>query len=169
MRHNLFLLLIFLTAHSVILTHFSHVTFNAAHKYLGFTTEVLRTEKMINDIACHPLPALFYKGGRLQYLWQQFNGTDHSETDGNYFSYSHFAKSPVSMSSKTLAVLLSTVWSNFLFVIPSSLNRLVSSLPVVFGTNSSKRNETCDVAELDLGFSTEHKIVPFWCAVLEAL
>lgn len=46
----------------VILTRFSRVTFNAAHKYLGLTTELLRTEKLINDIAFHPLPSSFYEG-----------------------------------------------------------------------------------------------------------
>ena len=61
------------------------MTFNAAHKYLGLTTEVLRTEKAINEIACHPLPASFYEGGGLQYLRQRFDdvtiqGTD-SESD----------------------------------------------------------------------------------------
>ena len=59
----------------VILTRFSRVTFNAAHKYLGLTTEVLRTEKAINDIACHPLPASFYEGGGLQQLRQRFDGS----------------------------------------------------------------------------------------------
>lgn len=58
---------------SVILTRFSRVTFNAAHRYLGLTTEVLRTEKAINEIACHPLPASFYEGGGLQYLRQRFD------------------------------------------------------------------------------------------------
>lgn len=72
----------------VILTRFSRVTFSAAHKYLGLTTEVLRTEKAINEIACHPLPTSFYEGGGLQYLRQRFDdvmiqGTD-SESD--YFS-----------------------------------------------------------------------------------
>ncbi|KAG6332336.1 hypothetical protein ID866_6754 [Astraeus odoratus] len=69
----------------VILTRFSRVTFSAAHKYLGLTTEVLRTEKAINEIACHPLPASFYEGGGLQHLRQRFDdvaiqGTD-SESD----------------------------------------------------------------------------------------
>ncbi|KAI6048040.1 hypothetical protein EDC04DRAFT_2864170 [Pisolithus marmoratus] len=82
----------------VILTRFSRVTFSAAHKYLGLTTEVLRTEKAINEIACHPLPASFYEGGGLQYLRQRFDdvaiqGTD-SESD--YFSYT--ASSSVSLS-----------------------------------------------------------------------
>ncbi|KAI6031333.1 hypothetical protein BKA83DRAFT_4198788 [Pisolithus microcarpus] len=82
----------------VILTRFSRVTFSAAHKYLGLTTEVLRTEKAINEIACHPLPASFYEGGGLQYLRQRFDdvaiqGTD-SESD--YFSYT--SSSSVSLS-----------------------------------------------------------------------
>ncbi|KAF8640732.1 hypothetical protein AX17_000383 [Amanita inopinata Kibby_2008] len=74
----------------VILTRFSRVTFNAAHKYLGLTREVLRTEKAINDIACHPLPASFYEGGGLQYLRHRFDGavTSASETENDYFSIS---------------------------------------------------------------------------------
>ncbi|TFK26799.1 hydrolase [Coprinopsis marcescibilis] len=65
----------------VILTRFSRVTFTAAHKYLGLTSEVLRTEKAINDIACHPLPASFYEGGGLQYMRNRFNGTNSSSSD----------------------------------------------------------------------------------------
>jgi lysophospholipid hydrolase len=72
---------------TVILTRFSRVTFNAAHKYLGLTTEVLRTEKAINDIACHPLPASFYEGGGLQYLRQRFDkgGKNPPDAEGEYF------------------------------------------------------------------------------------
>lgn len=57
----------------VILTRFSRVTFYAAHKYLGLTSEVLRTEKAINEIACHPLPPSFYEGNGLQHLRQRFD------------------------------------------------------------------------------------------------
>lgn len=73
---------------AVILTRFSRVTFNAAHRYLGLTTEVLRTEKAINDIACHPLPASFYEGGGLQYLRQRFDGTTTRDSNGenDYFN-----------------------------------------------------------------------------------
>lgn len=72
----------------VILTRFSRATFNAAHKYLGLTSEVLRTEKSINDIACHPLPASFYKSGGLQYLRQRFDGIS-SDTESDYFSHTN--------------------------------------------------------------------------------
>ena len=57
---------------SVILTRFSRVTFNAAHKYLGLTTELLRTEKAINELARHPLPSEFYEGGGMQALRSKF-------------------------------------------------------------------------------------------------
>ncbi|KAF9055952.1 hypothetical protein BJ165DRAFT_1429740 [Panaeolus papilionaceus] len=72
----------------VILTRFSRVTFNAAHKYLGLTREVLRTEKAINDIACHPLPASFYEGGGLQQLRHRFDGTGSttSDSESDYFT-----------------------------------------------------------------------------------
>lgn len=76
---------------TVILTRFSRVTFSAAHKYLGLTTEVLRTEKAINDIACHPLPASFYEGGGLQYLRQRFDSGTVNEpevpVEKDYFNY----------------------------------------------------------------------------------
>ncbi|KAJ2934330.1 hypothetical protein H1R20_g2760, partial [Candolleomyces eurysporus] len=73
----------------VILTRFSRVTFTAAHKYLGLTSEVLRTEKSINDIACYPLPASFYEGGGLQYLRHRFDGTTTpttTDTDSDYLN-----------------------------------------------------------------------------------
>ncbi|TFK77544.1 patatin-domain-containing protein [Pluteus cervinus] len=73
----------------VILTRFSRVTFSAAHKYLGLTTEVLRTEKAINEIACHPLPASFYEGGGVQSLRQRFDGaTSSTDADMDYFTVS---------------------------------------------------------------------------------
>ncbi|KAH0591235.1 hypothetical protein H2248_001327 [Termitomyces sp. 'cryptogamus'] len=78
----------------VILTRFSRVTFHAAHKYLGLTSEVLRTEKAINDIACHPLPASFYQSGGVQYLRQRFDDRS-SESESDYFS---FTNSPTSRS-----------------------------------------------------------------------
>ena len=79
-----------LTHFTVILTRFTRVTFNAAHKYLGLTSEVLRTEKAINDIACHPLPRSFYEGGGLQYLRHRFDeaNTSTSDSDEDYFSAS---------------------------------------------------------------------------------
>lgn len=64
------------------------MTINVAHKYLGLTTEVLRTEKAINEIACHPLPDSFYEGGGLQRLRSKFDryGDDESLPDIDYFS-----------------------------------------------------------------------------------
>ncbi|TEB38634.1 hydrolase [Coprinellus micaceus] len=76
----------------VILTRFFRVTFTAAHKYLGLTSEVLRTEKAINEIACHPLPGSFYEGGGLQYLRHRFDGTGTSpDAEAEYFD---FAQTP---------------------------------------------------------------------------
>ncbi|KAJ7597324.1 hypothetical protein C8J56DRAFT_919757 [Mycena floridula] len=83
----------------VILTRFSRVTFNAAHKYLGLTKEVLRTEKLINDIACHPLPASFYEGGGLQYLRQRFDDPPEPKPESDYFSYTHSPTVPHKASS----------------------------------------------------------------------
>ncbi len=84
----------------VILTRFSRVTFNAAHRYLGLTSEVLRTEKAINDIACHPLPSSFYEGGGLQYLRQRFDGTSTTDNDNDYLNAS---ESSNTLSGKTLS------------------------------------------------------------------
>jgi len=58
------------------------VTFNAAHKYLGLTSEVLRTEKAINDIAIHPLPASFYESGGLEKLRQRFDQSPRTDDTG---------------------------------------------------------------------------------------
>ncbi|KAG8219415.1 hypothetical protein J3R82DRAFT_337 [Butyriboletus roseoflavus] len=91
----------------VILTRFSRVTFNAAHKYLGLTTEVLRTEKAINEIACHPLPDSFYAGGGLHSLRQRFDdvAVQESDSESDYFSHdpspSVFSSSKVNSSAST--------------------------------------------------------------------
>ena len=65
------------------------MTFNAAHKYLGLTTEVLRTDKAINEIACHPLPNSFYEGGGLHSLRQRFDdvAVQESDSESDYFSH----------------------------------------------------------------------------------
>ncbi|KAJ7103059.1 hypothetical protein B0H15DRAFT_810792 [Mycena belliarum] len=72
----------------VIVTRFARVTFNAAHKYLGLTSEILRTELAMNDIACHPLPASFYEGGGLEHLRQRFDGARRPESGDDYFGLS---------------------------------------------------------------------------------
>ncbi|GAA99008.1 uncharacterized protein L969DRAFT_100884 [Mixia osmundae IAM 14324] len=56
----------------VILTRLQRVTFLTSHKYLGLTSEVVRTEKAINALACYPLPRAFYESGGLQHLRQRF-------------------------------------------------------------------------------------------------
>lgn len=84
----------------VILTRFSRVTFNAAHKYLGLTTEVLRTEKAINEIACHPLPDSFYEGGGLHSLRQRFDDVAVQESDSESDYFSHDPSPPVFSSGK---------------------------------------------------------------------
>lgn len=49
---------------------------------------MLRTEKAINEIACHPLPASFYEGGGLQSLRQRFDDVaiQGSDSESEYFS-----------------------------------------------------------------------------------
>jgi lysophospholipid hydrolase len=76
----------------VILTRLQRVTFLAAHKYLGLTKEVIRTEKSINELSRHPLPTSFYELGGMSRLRQRFlpetkivdGGRSESETD--YFA-----------------------------------------------------------------------------------
>ncbi|GAA5909018.1 hypothetical protein JCM6882_004969 [Rhodosporidiobolus microsporus] len=71
----------------VILTRLQRVTFLTAHKYLGLTREVIRTEQAINDLACYPLPDAFWESGGIQRLRARFvpetklNGPDR-EGDG---------------------------------------------------------------------------------------
>lgn len=43
-----------------------------AHKYLGLTREVIRTEKAINELACYPLPDAFWDSGGIARLRQRF-------------------------------------------------------------------------------------------------
>ncbi|BGP47447.1 phosphatidylcholine and lysophosphatidylcholine phospholipase [Rhodotorula kratochvilovae] len=82
----------------VILTRLQRVTFLTAHKYLGLTREVIRTEEAINDLACYPLPSAFWESGGIQRLRARFvpetklngpsfdgNSGDESEND-DYFS-----------------------------------------------------------------------------------
>ncbi|KPV72156.1 uncharacterized protein RHOBADRAFT_39615 [Rhodotorula graminis WP1] len=56
----------------VILTRLQRVTFLTAHKYLGLTREVIRTEQAINDLACYPLPSAFWESGGIQRLRARF-------------------------------------------------------------------------------------------------
>ncbi|GAA6007388.1 hypothetical protein JCM10207_006324 [Rhodosporidiobolus poonsookiae] len=56
----------------VILTRLQRVTFLTAHKYLGLTREVIRTEQAINDLACYPLPSTFWETGGIQRLRARF-------------------------------------------------------------------------------------------------
>ncbi|KAJ7922907.1 hypothetical protein B0H13DRAFT_1982259 [Mycena leptocephala] len=87
----------------VIITRFARVTFAAAHKYLGLTSEILRTELAMNDIACHPLPASFYEGGGLQQLRQRFDGTRRTESSDDYFAFNGSASvmSPIPLTSSS--------------------------------------------------------------------
>ncbi|CEQ42560.1 SPOSA6832_04388 [Sporobolomyces salmonicolor] len=56
----------------VILTRLQRVTLLTAHKYLGLTREVIRTEQAINDLACYPLPPSFWENGGIQRLRARF-------------------------------------------------------------------------------------------------
>nr|ODN85379.1 lysophospholipase NTE1 [Cryptococcus depauperatus CBS 7841] len=56
----------------VVLERFSRVTFMTAHKYLGLTREILRSESSLNALVSHPLPRSFYTGGGMQALRDRF-------------------------------------------------------------------------------------------------
>lgn len=75
----------------VILTRLSRVTFHTAHKYLGLTKEVMRTEKHINELACYPLPSSFYEQGGIERLRQRFlpepSKRHESRQEDDYFSH----------------------------------------------------------------------------------
>ncbi|KAF7797182.1 hypothetical protein EIP86_008374 [Pleurotus ostreatoroseus] len=126
------------TAHivQVILTRFSRVTFNAAHNYLGLTTEVLRTEKAINDIACHPLPPSFYEGGGLRQLRQRFDGvsTSDSDNDSDYFSLPGSSRPSTNTSAESSTGALNDVPGRS--AATSHLNRRTSTSGTLKGASS---------------------------------
>ena len=100
----------------MILTRFSRVTFNVAHKYLGLTTELLRTENAINELARHPLPPEFYQGGGMQWLRQRFtpdfkdDDTDAPVTDEGA-GYTDSTPKPSTTRGEMKTPKLSTVFS----------------------------------------------------------
>ncbi|ORY25937.1 hypothetical protein BCR39DRAFT_542645 [Naematelia encephala] len=66
----------------VVLERFSRVTFTTAHKYLGLTREILRSESSLNHLVSHPLPRAFYTGGGMQNLRDRFqpqSSTHHTD------------------------------------------------------------------------------------------
>ncbi|TRM61508.1 hypothetical protein BD626DRAFT_501259 [Schizophyllum amplum] len=113
----------------VILTRFARVTFNAAHRYLGLTSEVLRAEKSINDLACHPLPASFYEGGGLQQLRHRFDGpANASDSDTDYFGLNGSqTQSPNPMSAQESSTESDDSHSSFKRTASSSTARGASS------------------------------------------
>ncbi|GAA5864459.1 hypothetical protein JCM1840_000507 [Sporobolomyces johnsonii] len=74
----------------VILTRLQRVTLLTAHKYLGLTREVIRTEQAINDLACYPLPASFWENGGIQRLRARFVPEtklgEEEEAEDDYFA-----------------------------------------------------------------------------------
>lgn len=44
----------------------------SAHKFLGLTREILRSESSLNSLVSHPLPREFYSGGGMQALRNKF-------------------------------------------------------------------------------------------------
>ncbi|CAG8571149.1 14430_t:CDS:2 [Ambispora leptoticha] len=58
----------------VILTRFQRVTFWTGYKYLGLTKDLLRTEKLMNEMASYGLPSNFFKPGSMERLRRRFVG-----------------------------------------------------------------------------------------------
>ncbi|CAJ0905564.1 9517_t:CDS:10 [Entrophospora sp. SA101] len=59
----------------VILTRFQRVTFWTGYKYLGLTKDLLRTEKLMNDVASYGLPNDFFRPGSMERLRLKFVGS----------------------------------------------------------------------------------------------
>ncbi|CAI2172102.1 9969_t:CDS:2 [Funneliformis geosporum] len=60
----------------VILTRFQRVTLWTGYKYLGLTKDLLRTEKLMNDIASFGLSKDFFKAGSMERLRMKFVGNN---------------------------------------------------------------------------------------------
>ncbi|KAG9306288.1 hypothetical protein G9A89_018171 [Geosiphon pyriformis] len=58
----------------VILTRFQRLTFWTGYKYLGLTKDLLRTEKLMNEIASYGLPSNFFRPGSMERLRRRFVG-----------------------------------------------------------------------------------------------
>jgi lysophospholipid hydrolase len=54
-----------------------HDAEDVAHKFLGLTREILRSESSLNTLVSHPLPTSFYTGGGMQALRERFQPADH--------------------------------------------------------------------------------------------
>ncbi|CAG8775363.1 28061_t:CDS:1, partial [Racocetra persica] len=59
----------------VILTRFQRVTFWTGYKYLGLTKDILRTEKLMNDITTYGLPSDFFRPGSMERLRLKYVGS----------------------------------------------------------------------------------------------
>ncbi|CAG8507423.1 14133_t:CDS:2, partial [Cetraspora pellucida] len=59
----------------VILIRFQRVTFWTGYKYLGLTKDILRTEKLMNDITTHGLPIDFFRPGSMERLRLKYVGS----------------------------------------------------------------------------------------------
>lgn len=84
----------------VILTRLSRVTFHTAHKYLGLTREVMRTEKNINESACYTLPSAFYEQGGMERLRQRFLPEPQRKQQEKAEGHDRPAQTPVSAKDR---------------------------------------------------------------------
>lgn len=120
------------------------MTFHTISKYLGLTAEVLRTEKAINDIACHPLPASFYEGGGLQYLRQRFDASSTNAPDIDDVYFNHVA-SPTSIKESDSPIVPNAKLTNSPVPIRPSPFRTANRHQVQAGDLHSSTGSSSDI------------------------
>ncbi|WWC88526.1 lysophospholipase NTE1 [Kwoniella dendrophila CBS 6074] len=121
------------TVVQVVLERFSRVTFMTAHKYLGLTKEILRSESSLNSLVSHPLPRSFYTGGGMQALRNRFQ-PETQANDKNHKNFSSIGSSPSGrVSSKDYFNFVPSSPTVKAPSLPSTTPRQVPSTPAAKG------------------------------------
>ncbi|CAG8440911.1 17315_t:CDS:2 [Dentiscutata heterogama] len=97
----------------VILTRFQRVTFWTGYKYLGLTKDILRTEKLMNEITAYSLPNDFFRPGSMERLRMKFVGSSKKYKDldnmsDEYNKYKDMEMSDSGLTNKSKKVRQST-------------------------------------------------------------
>ncbi|WVQ65631.1 lysophospholipase NTE1 [Kwoniella botswanensis] len=125
------------TVVQVVLERFSRVTFMTAHKYLGLTKEILRSESSLNSLVSHPLPRSFYTGGGMQALRNRFQPEAQAK-DRSQKNFSSIGSSPSGrISSKDYFNYVPSSPTVKAPSLPSATPQQVPSTPSVKGGNLS--------------------------------
>ncbi|WVW84836.1 lysophospholipase NTE1 [Kwoniella bestiolae CBS 10118] len=123
------------TVVQVVLERFSRVTFMTAHKYLGLTKEILRSESSLNSLVSHPLPRSFYTGGGMQALRNRFQ-PEAQANDKSQNNFSSIGSSPSGrISSKDYFNYVPSSPTVKAPSLPSATPQQVPSTPSVKGGN----------------------------------